>query len=265
MREKELIGRIVSKINIVDAMLSLHIEEYSHTEQKNEFTRRQKVAVQQAINAVNKILLDEELRMRQGVKDLKQKLAGLLTDETMDRFKIEKDNAELELEKICNFSVILEQVQNISTNLDQDMAIVEKDALAYAIAFISAKEIDKINIYEASRKAMINALHSLKHKYDMVITDAMPLPRETCKVVPLVKADAKVLAVAAASILAKVARDHYMYELDKKYPKYKFKEHKGYPTKEHLDLLKELGPIKEEYRFSYKPVKNLHFVQLSLL
>mgnify|MGYP003301801929 CR=1 FL=1 len=143
--------------------------------------------------------------------------------------------------------------------------VIKKDALAYSIAFISAKEIDKINIYEASRKAMIEALHSLKHKYDMVITDAMPLPRETCKVVPLVKADAKVLAVAAASILAKVARDHYMYELDKKYPKYKFREHKGYPTKEHLDLLKEFGPIKEEYRFSYKPVKNLHFVQLSLL
>ena len=143
--------------------------------------------------------------------------------------------------------------------------IIKKDALAYAISFISAKEIDKINIYEASRKAMINALHSLKHKYDLVISDAMPLPMEACKVIPLVKADAKSLAVAAASILAKVARDRYMDELDKKYPKYKFKEHKGYPTKEHLKLLKELGPIDNEYRFSYKPVKNLHYEQLTLL
>lgn len=142
--------------------------------------------------------------------------------------------------------------------------IIKQDALAYSVSFISAKEIDKINIYEASRKAMINALHTLKHKYDMVITDAMPLPMEACRVIPLVKADAKVLAVAAASILAKVARDRYMDDLDKKYPKYKFKEHKGYPTKEHLKLLKELGPIKEEYRYSYKPVKNLHFQQMSL-
>lgn len=142
--------------------------------------------------------------------------------------------------------------------------IIKKNALAYAITFISAKEIDKINIYEASRKAMITSLHALKHKYDMVITDAMPLPMEACKVIPLVKADSKVLAVAAASILAKVARDHYMYELDKKFPKYKFKEHKGYPTKEHLELLKELGPIKEEYRYSYKPVKDLHYQQLTL-
>lgn len=143
--------------------------------------------------------------------------------------------------------------------------VIMKDAIAYAVTFISAKEIDKINIYEASRKAMITSLYNLKHKYDLVITDAMPLPMEACKVISLVKADAKSLAVAAASILAKVARDRYMDELDKKYPKYKFREHKGYPTKEHLKLLKEFGPIKEEYRFSYKPVKNLRYEQLTLL
>lgn len=143
--------------------------------------------------------------------------------------------------------------------------IIKEDALAYTITFISAKEIDKINIYEASRKAMITSLHNLKHKYDMVITDAMPLPMEACKVIPLVKGDAKSLAVAAASILAKVARDRYMDELDEKYPKYKFRAHKGYPTKEHLALLKELGPIEKEYRFSYKPVKNLRYQQLTLL
>lgn len=143
--------------------------------------------------------------------------------------------------------------------------IIKQDALAYAVTFISAKEIDKINIYEASRKAMITSLHNLKHKYDMVITDAMPLPMEACKVIALVKGDAKSLAVAAASILAKVARDRYMDELDKKYPKYKFRDHKGYPTREHLKLLKELGPIESEYRFSYKPVKDLHYQQLTLL
>ncbi len=143
--------------------------------------------------------------------------------------------------------------------------IIKHDALAFAVTFISAKEIDKINIYEASRKAMLTSLHNLKVKYDMVITDAMPLPSEKVKVIPLVKGDAKCLAIAAASILAKVARDRYMDNLDKKYPQYKFKNHKGYPTKEHLALLKQFGPIKEEYRYSYKPVKDLSFVQLSLL
>lgn len=143
--------------------------------------------------------------------------------------------------------------------------IIKRDALAYAVVFISPQEIDRINIYEASRLAMEKALRSLKHKYDMVITDAMPLKHEKCLVVPLIKGDAQALCVAAASILAKVARDHYMYELDKKYPKYGFKRHKGYPTKAHLEALKELGPIKSEYRFSYRPVKDLNYVQLSLI
>ena len=141
---------------------------------------------------------------------------------------------------------------------------IKKDALAYSIVFISAKEIDQINILEASRLAMEKALHSLKHGYDLVISDAMKLFHEKCEVIPLVKADAKVLAVAAASILAKVARDNYMYELDKKYPKYQFKKHKGYPTKVHIELLKKYGPIKDIYRNSFGPVKNLKYEQLTL-
>ncbi len=142
--------------------------------------------------------------------------------------------------------------------------IIKKDALSYAITFISPKEIDKINILEASRLAMEKSLHALKVKYDLVISDAMSLYHEKCRVIPLIKGDAKVLAIAAASILAKTARDNYMYELDKKYPEYDFKKHKGYPTKEHLELLKKYGPIKDVYRESFGPVKNLKYVQLTL-
>lgn len=142
---------------------------------------------------------------------------------------------------------------------------IKKDALAYAIVFIDAKTIDKINILEASRLAMEKALHKLKHKYDLVITDAMKLYHEECDVIPLVKGDAKVLAIAAASILAKVSRDRYMDELDKKYPEYKFAKHKGYPTKQHLELLKKYGPLKDEYRFSFGPVRNLNYEQLTLI
>lgn len=142
--------------------------------------------------------------------------------------------------------------------------IIKRDAISYAVIFISPEEIDRINIYEASRLAMGRALHKLKHPYDLVLTDAMPLKHEKCQVIPVIKGDAKAMCIAAASILAKTARDRYMIELDKKYPQYNFKKHKGYPTKEHLLALKKHGPIKGVYRFSYKPVQDLNYVQLSL-
>lgn len=133
---------------------------------------------------------------------------------------------------------------------------IKEHALSYAIAIIEPKVIDEINIYEASRTGMIKALNELKIKPDFILTDAMPLydffeiPKEA-----LIKGDAKAQCIAAASILAKVTRDHIMEEYDKIYPQYKLKKHKGYPTKEHLKLLDEYGPIEEIYRFSYAPLK----------
>lgn len=147
---------------------------------------------------------------------------------------------------------------------DELAKVIKRDALAFAIVFINPKTIDKINILEAARLAMETALHNLNHKYDLVITDAMELFHEKCRVIPLIKGDAKVLAIAAASILAKTARDEYMDKLDEKYPEYQFKKHKGYPTSLHLSLLKKYGPIKGLYRYSYKPVKNVLETQLSL-
>ncbi len=143
---------------------------------------------------------------------------------------------------------------------DREELYVEiiKNALDYSIAVIDAKKIDEINIYEASRQGMINALNDLKIKPDYILTDAMPLydffeiPKEA-----IIKGDAKAQCIAAASILAKVTRDHIMEEYDKLYPQYKFKKHKGYPTKEHLELLNKYGPIKDLYRFTYGPVKKL--------
>lgn len=133
---------------------------------------------------------------------------------------------------------------------------IKEHALSYAICIVSPQEIDEINIYEASRIGMVRALKDLKIQPDYILTDAMPLydffeiPKEA-----LVHGDAKAQSIAAASILAKVTRDHIMQELDKKYPNYHFAKHKGYPTKEHLALLDEYGPIKEIYRFTYGPVK----------
>ncbi len=134
-------------------------------------------------------------------------------------------------------------------------SIIKEDALDYSIQVISPKIIDEINIYEASRKGMIDAIKDLRTSPDYILTDAMPLyeffgtPQEA-----IIKGDAKAMSIAAASILAKVTRDHIMMEYDQIYPDYHFAKHKGYPTKEHTEILEKLGPIENLYRFSYSPV-----------
>lgn len=143
--------------------------------------------------------------------------------------------------------------------------IIKEEAIAYAVVEITADQIDEINIYEASRLGMELALSKLNHKYDMVITDCMPLFHEKVAVEPLVKGDAKSFNVACASILAKVTRDDLMIELDKKYPQYSFKKHKGYGTKKHLEALDIYGPIEHIHRKTYGPVKKFFIKQLTLL
>lgn len=141
--------------------------------------------------------------------------------------------------------------------------IIKEVAIDYAIVAISPQEIDRINIYEASRKGMQEAIKQLKVKPDYILTDAMPLiefqdtPKEA-----LIKGDAKAMCIAAASILAKVTRDDIMDDLDKKYPQYQLSKHKGYPTKLHLELLDKFGPVREIYRFSYGPVKKAAYQQI---
>lgn len=132
--------------------------------------------------------------------------------------------------------------------------IIKKDALSYGIAIIDAKVIDEINIYEASKKAMMEAIEKLDIKPDYILTDAMPLSMDNSK--SIIHGDALSLTIAAASVLAKVTRDSIMEELDKKYPEYGFKDHKGYPTKKHLENIKKYG-ILDNYRMTYKPVKEL--------
>lgn len=136
--------------------------------------------------------------------------------------------------------------------------VIIKDALSYGIAVISAKEIDEINILEASRKGMIEAYKKANEKIniDYLLTDAMKISTLNIPVMDIIKGDAKSISIAAASILAKVTRDRILYELDEKYPEYEFKSHKGYPTKKHLELLEKYG-VFNEYRKSYKPVKDL--------
>ena len=141
---------------------------------------------------------------------------------------------------------------------------IKRDALAYGIASVGANEIDKLNIYEATKVCMKKAIAQLKHPYDMIITDCMPLSGYEVPILPLVKGDAKCENVAAASILAKVSRDRYMEELEKEYPNFKFSVHKGYGTKAHMEELKKFGPIEGIHRRSFRPVAECFQVQLKL-
>lgn len=133
--------------------------------------------------------------------------------------------------------------------------VIMQKALAVSVSIVEADEIDKINIYEASRQGMLRATNSLKVKPDYIITDSMPLDGFTS--VPheaIIKGDAKSITIAAASVIAKVTRDRIMYEIDKVHPEYEFKKHKGYPTKKHLELIEKYGII-DGYRRTYGPVK----------
>ena len=134
---------------------------------------------------------------------------------------------------------------------------IVEHALSYGIAFSSAEEIDKYNIYAATQRAMKKAIDQLQVPYQMILTDAMPLPMITSvPVVPIIKGDAKAMNIAAASILAKVTRDRLMKQLEEQYPNFKFSVHKGYGTKLHLEELHTYGPIKGVHRFTFKPVAN---------
>lgn len=132
--------------------------------------------------------------------------------------------------------------------------IIKKDAISYGIGTVDAKTIDEINILEASRLAMNIAIDNLSVKPEYIITDAMKLNREN--VLPIIHGDALSITIAAASVLAKVTRDNIMYELDKLHPEYGFKDHKGYPTKKHLENIKKYG-ILDNYRLSYRPIKEI--------
>ena len=139
--------------------------------------------------------------------------------------------------------------------------ILEK-AKAYAIIVIDEKKVDELNVYEASRQGMIEAVNQLNVPVDYILTDAMPLRNEMAHEA-IIKGDSKSISIAAASILAKVTRDRIMKEYDELYPQYHFKKHKGYPTKEHKELLKKYGPC-PIHRRSFGPVKECLMEQLSL-
>jgi len=140
---------------------------------------------------------------------------------------------------------------------------IKEKALAYKITPIDKDTIDKINILNASRLAMEESIKNLSIKPDYILTDFMDLYKTDIPYLKLAHGDALSASIAAASILAKVERDHYLNELDKLYPMYNFKDNKGYLTKDHKDRIYKYGPC-PLHRCSYEPIKSLKNKQLSL-
>ncbi len=119
---------------------------------------------------------------------------------------------------------------------------IDKYAVAYGVGIVSPERIDEINILQATYEAMRTAIHKLSVKPDISLNDAVTIPMVDIKQVPIIKGDAKSQSIAAASIVAKVTRDHLMEEYDKLYPEYGFAKHKGYGTAAHIKAIKEYGP-----------------------
>ena len=141
--------------------------------------------------------------------------------------------------------------------------IIVKEALAYKVVFVSNEEVDELNIYNATKKGMLEAISELKIQPDYVLIDAMPLGELKMDNKSIIHGDALSASIAAASILAKVSRDQYMKKMDMKYPNYGFSRHKGYGTKAHIEALDKYGPC-PIHRKTYYPVTKYFSKQLSL-
>lgn len=134
--------------------------------------------------------------------------------------------------------------------------LIKQRALCWALGRAEVEEIDRLNILQASLLAMQRAVATLRIAPDLALVDGNQSPRLTCHVQTIVRGDATIPAISAASILAKVARDAEMRELDTLYPSYGFAQHKGYPTDAHRKALERLG-VSPMHRRSFGPVRRL--------
>lgn len=133
--------------------------------------------------------------------------------------------------------------------------IIMKDALSISIGIKSEKVIDEVNIYEATKLAMYEAINNSKIKPEHVLIDAMKLEKLDIPSTSIIKGDYKSITIAAASVIAKVTRDRMLIELDSKYPEYGFKKNMGYGTKQHIEAIEKYGII-PEHRKTFKPVSD---------
>ncbi len=131
---------------------------------------------------------------------------------------------------------------------------IVRDALAWSVGVATEKEIDEINILNATFLAMKRAVEGLSIKPELAFIDGNRYPNTGVKEITIVKGDSKCMSVAAASVIAKVSRDRFMLEMDKKYPQYQFSKHKGYGTKLHYEMIEKYG-VSEIHRRTF--LKNI--------
>lgn len=131
---------------------------------------------------------------------------------------------------------------------------IKTEAIDYHISMIHSEEIDQINIFEATKKAMQMAIRNLSKQADHVLIDAVTLHGLPCTSDVIIKGDQQSISIAAASVLAKVTRDHLMHEIHQQYPAYHFNSNMGYGTKQHLEALMKYG-ITPYHRKTFSPVK----------
>ncbi|WP_085523994.1 ribonuclease HII [Tuberibacillus sp. Marseille-P3662] len=144
--------------------------------------------------------------------------------------------------------------KTLSRDQRQSMVGQIKDtAEAIGIGVATPEDIDRVNIYQASKMAMVRAVEQLSPAPDHLLVDAMDIPLSIAQT-SIIKGDAKSISIAAASIIAKETRDEMMINLGKQYPDYGFEDHMGYPTKQHMEALDQLGPI-PDHRRSFRPVR----------
>ena len=155
------------------------------------------------------------------------------------------------LEGLTDSKKLSEKKRNVFFDYIKDKCI------CYGIGIVEPEIIDEVNIYQATKIAMKQAISKVEEQIDLehVLIDAMPLDLDI-PTTSIIKGDSKSISIAAASVLAKVTRDSMMYELDKKYPQYGYASHKGYPTKKHLEAIHKYGLI-EGYRKTYGPVREI--------
>ncbi|HLR73426.1 MAG TPA: ribonuclease HII [Pseudogracilibacillus sp.] len=154
----------------------------------------------------------------------------------------------------CNLFALTDSKQLTEKMRNDFFEEIKKIAISYHISVIDNEQIDKINILEATKLAMIEALNGLQPQPQIGLIDAVPLKGLSFPTKEIIKGDDKSIAIAAASVLAKVTRDRLMEDIALTYPQYGFEYHKGYGTKQHLDALNQYGPS-PVHRLSFTPVK----------
>ena len=142
----------------------------------------------------------------------------------------------------CRIMYINDSKQLSEKKREELYEVITEQAVAWGAGCVSPEEIDRINILQATYEAMRQALGALSPQPDILLNDAVTIPRISIPQVPIVKGDARSITIGAASIIAKVTRDRMMLEYDKQYPEYGFASNKGYGSKGHMAALEKYGP-----------------------